>query len=83
MKVITNFGRSYENFQIKKGTKVKELLMKLIKDLPYGLLSEDDLDQNIEILLNGKDIHFLPEKLDYELKNGDTLEIYLTPLGGG
>jgi len=40
-------------------------------------------DLEIEILLNGKDFIFLSRGLETPLNEGDSLEIYLLPLGGG
>lgn len=41
------------------------------------------LETDLEILLNGKDFRFLPQGLETPLKDGDSLEIHLLPLGGG
>ena len=41
------------------------------------------LEEDLEIILNNKDVWFYPATLDTSLSDGDTLEIYLLPLGGG
>jgi hypothetical protein len=42
-----------------------------------------DTDIDIEISLNAKEIWFYPKGLETSLKEGDIVEIYLLPLGGG
>jgi len=83
MRVITNFGQSFENLEIKERVKVKDLLLDLGKLIHYEIVHNDEIDSNVEVLLNGKNIDFMPKRLDEELTDKDTLEIYLTPLGGG
>ncbi|MFH0845730.1 MAG: hypothetical protein V1930_09635 [Pseudomonadota bacterium] len=41
------------------------------------------IEDDLEIILNNKDIWFYPEALNRELQDGDIVEIYLLPLGGG
>ncbi|MCS7281032.1 MAG: MoaD/ThiS family protein [Desulfobacterota bacterium] len=62
--------------------RVREVFVSLMKDMNIEVPTEE-LDPLVEILLNGRDINFYSKKLDEELKDGDILEIYLTPLGGG
>ena len=38
---------------------------------------------DIEISLNGVDFYFLPEKMETEIADGDTISISLITLGGG
>jgi putative ubiquitin-RnfH superfamily antitoxin RatB of RatAB toxin-antitoxin module len=47
-------------------------------DLETGRLEED-----LEIILNEKEIWFYPSALNTPLQDGDKVEIYLLPLGGG
>jgi molybdopterin converting factor small subunit len=47
-------------------------------DLETGSLEED-----LEIIVNEKEIWFYPSALNTPLKDGDKVEIYLLPLGGG
>ena len=42
-----------------------------------------EIDSDIEIILNGKEVFFYPDSVDTVLNDGDQLEIYLLPLGGG
>lgn len=41
------------------------------------------LEEDLEIILNEKEIWFYPSALHTPLKDGDKVEIYLLPLGGG
>ncbi len=42
-----------------------------------------ELEVELEILLNGKEIWFHPQNIDTELREGDSVVIWLVPLGGG
>jgi hypothetical protein len=42
-----------------------------------------NLRPDIEILVNGKEIWFYPEGLKKPVRDGDSIEITLIPLGGG
>ncbi len=42
-----------------------------------------DLHDDFEIGLNGKEVWFLPGRLDTHLKNNDTVEMNIVGLGGG
>lgn len=41
------------------------------------------LRPDVEILLNGKEILFFPRGLKTRIEEGDSVDITLTPLGGG
>jgi sulfur carrier protein ThiS len=41
------------------------------------------LEEDLEIILNGKEIWFYPSALNTPLQDGDKVEVYLLPLGGG
>ncbi|MDW8002346.1 MAG: MoaD/ThiS family protein [Deltaproteobacteria bacterium] len=82
IKLLTNFGKSNENLKVEGTLRVREVFVSLMKDMNIEVPTEE-LDPLVEILLNGRDINFYSKKLDEELKDGDILEIYLTPLGGG
>jgi hypothetical protein len=41
------------------------------------------LEEDLEIILNEKEIWFYPSSLSTPLQDGDKVEIYLLPLGGG
>jgi hypothetical protein len=52
-------------------------------DFPFTNAKEDRLRPDIELTLNHKDIAFFPKGLKTPLEEGDSLDINLTPLGGG
>lgn len=41
------------------------------------------LEEDLEIIVNKKEIWFYPDALNTPLQDGDVVEIYLLPLGGG
>jgi hypothetical protein len=46
-------------------------------------LKTGELEEDLEIIINGKEVWFYPSALDINLNDGDIVEIYLLPLGGG
>ena len=42
-----------------------------------------ELEKDLEVILNGKDVFFYPDALNNTLNEDDLLEIFLLPLGGG
>ena len=52
-------------------------------NFPFIAADADDLRRDIEVSINGKDVWFYPDTLNTRLKNGDSVEVNLVPLGGG
>lgn len=52
-------------------------------DFAFIDTNSGELKIELEILVNGKDVWFYPTGLNTPLKDGNLLEIYLIPLGGG
>ena len=46
-------------------------------------LKTGEIENDIEVILNGKEVFFYPDGVDRVLNDGDLLEIFLLPLGGG
>ncbi len=42
-----------------------------------------ELETDLEVLVNGKDFRFLPGGIHALIREGDLVEVYLLPLGGG
>ena len=42
-----------------------------------------DLEEDFEVIINGKEIWFYPTTLNTPLNEGDLVELYMVPLGGG
>lgn len=65
--------------------KVRDLLRYVGKQIGFEFIdaSTGELEEDLEIIINNKEVWFYPTKLDTVLKDGDTVEIYLLPLGGG
>lgn len=82
--VRTNFGVSLEYKGKAPFPNVRELLRHLSSEGGFPILSEIENGEGaVQVLLNGKDIWFYASKLDTAIRDGDVVEIYVMPLGGG
>ena len=52
-------------------------------NFPFIAANADDLRRDVEVSINGKDVWFYPNALNTRLKDGDSVEVNLVPLGGG
>jgi len=66
-------------------TTIGDLLEHIGKQIDFAFIDTNsgELKIELEILVNGKDVWFYPTGLNTPLKDGNLLEIYLIPLGGG
>ena len=64
---------------------VSDLLGHMGKQINFTFLDLEtgNLEEDLEIILNEKEIWFYPTALNTPLKDGDKVEVYLLPLGGG
>jgi molybdopterin converting factor small subunit len=64
---------------------IGELLRYLGRRIDFVFVDKDGdmLRPDVEILLNGKEILFFPRGLKTRIEEGDSVDITLTPLGGG
>jgi hypothetical protein len=64
---------------------IADLLMHLGGQMDFEFVdpTSGDLVDSIDIIVNEKEIWFYPSALKTPLKDGDVVEIYLIPLGGG
>ena len=64
---------------------LQDLLIDIGKRIRFDLIkpASVDLKDNLEIILNGKEIWFYTAGLDTPLNNEDVVEVYMVPLGGG
>ena len=89
IKLTTNFLRreaGFGDFQVPPGVKTVADLLKHVgkqTDFLFTNAGGTRLRPDIELTLNDKDIAFFSKGLQMLLKNGDGLDINLTPLGGG
>jgi hypothetical protein len=62
-----------------------DLLRHLGKEVGFVFIDAEGLTlrKDVEVLINGKDISFLPSGLKTTLKQGDTVDVALMTLGGG
>lgn len=66
-------------------TTIGELLIYIGRIIGFPLVDSEgrDIQPYIEIVVNSKDISFLPRGLDTELRDGDSVAVQFLPLGGG
>ena len=89
IKLTTNFLRreaGFGDYEVPERVKtVADLLSHVGKrtDFLFTDAGEKRLRPDIELTLNDKDIAFYSKGLQTHLKKGDSLDINLTPLGGG
>jgi len=64
---------------------VRDLLLLIGGKIRYDLIdpSSGRLGDDLEIIVNDKEIWFYSGGLDAPLKGGDSVEIHMVPLGGG
>lgn len=64
---------------------ISELLRSLGQKIDFDFIHPQTglLENDMELLLNGKEIWFHPDGLNTHLEDGDIVEIYLIPIGGG
>ena len=91
VKLITNFSfhgsgsGSGEVTLPSNSATVGELLRYIGEQIDFSFIDADDSElwQHLEVTINGKDLLFYPTGLKTQLKDGDSVDISLTPLGGG
>lgn len=64
---------------------MKDLLRYIGKQLDFDFINpaSGNLKEDIEVEKDGKSVRFYPTGLDTPLDNGDTVGVFLMPLGGG
>lgn len=64
---------------------VSDLLRHMGEQIKFTFIDREagSLEEDLEIILNGKEVWFYPSALDTPLQDGDKVEVYLLPLGGG
>lgn len=79
-------GRKTVEFDIPEGTTVRYLLDEIIQ--AYPLIKRELFDKNgelyghVHVLINGRDVPYLENRLDSILKQDDTINIF-PAIGGG
>ncbi|MGD8984909.1 MAG: MoaD/ThiS family protein [Desulfobacteraceae bacterium] len=87
--LISNFSLGIsdpENFLLPPDiTSIGDLLRHVGEQMnfPFIAANADDLRRDVEVSINGKDVWFYPNALNTRLKDGDSVEVNLVPLGGG
>ena len=64
---------------------LRDLLNDVSRKIHFELFDpkSGDLKDDFEIIINNKEIWFHPARFETQIQNGDTVEIYMVPLGGG
>lgn len=89
VKLITNFSfqtQTEGEYPLPDSVRtIADLLVHIGKQIQFLFIdaARENLRKDIEVVLNGKNIWFYPDGLDTQMKEGDRIDINLTPLGGG
>ena len=64
---------------------LRELLSYIGNKMDYSFIDSETggVEEDLDILINNKEVWFYPAALEMRLVDGDLVEIYLLPLGGG
>ncbi|MFH1489672.1 MAG: hypothetical protein ABII06_12285 [Pseudomonadota bacterium] len=64
---------------------LRDLLVHIGGKLHFDLIDGEtgNLGDDLEIMINGKEIWFYPKGLNTRLEENDSVEIHMVPLGGG
>ena len=79
-------GSESKRMSLPEGVKtVGDLLCNIGGQIEYSFINPESgqLEEDLEIIINKKEIWFYPDALNTPLQDGDVVEIYLLPLGGG
>jgi sulfur carrier protein ThiS len=85
--VSANFeieGMNRSGMDVEENATLSDVLMHLGRNIDFPLIdSATKLDPDVEVLLNGKEYVFLPQRLATHLQEDDKVEILVMALGGG
>jgi molybdopterin converting factor small subunit len=88
IKVNSNFGLTNVcggGLEMNNGATVGDLLSDIGKKFTVNFFDSESgsIHGDVQIRINGKDYLLIPTQLDTPLKDGDSVDINLLPLGGG
>lgn len=88
IKINSNFGLSNycgKELEIDNGMTVRNLLSDIGEKLNINFFDSEsgNIHRDMQIIINGKDCLLIPTPLETSLEDGDSVDIYLLPLGGG
>lgn len=70
--------------EVEENATLGDVLMHLRRKIDFPVIdAATKMNPDVEILLNGKEYAFLPQRLATHLKENDKVEIILMALGGG
>ena len=77
-------GMDPSGMEVEENATLKDVLMQLRRNIDFPLIdASTKLDPDVEVLLNGKEHVFLPQRLETPLKENDKVDIIVMALGGG
>jgi sulfur carrier protein ThiS len=77
-------GMDRSGMEVEENATLSDVLMHLGRNIDFPFIdSATKLDPDVEVLLNGKEYAFLPQRLATHLKENDKVEIIVMALGGG
>ena len=79
-------GSDTETMTLPEGVEtVADLLSHMGREINFSFFDpgSGNLEEDLEIIVNNKEVWFYPAALKTPLHDGDIVEIYLLPLGGG
>ena len=87
IRVSANFqieGLDPNGMEVEESATLSDVLVRLGRNLDFPLIdSAAKLDPDVEVLLNGKEQAFLPQRLATHLRENDKVDIIVMALGGG
>lgn len=85
--IKSNFGITgldNDELELEGYPTLSDVLSELAESAEYPFLCQDgQIDPDVEILLNGLEYAFLPQRLNTLLNEGDKIQILMLALGGG
>ena len=77
-------GMDRSGMEVEENATLSEVLMHLGRKIDFPFINSDNkIDPEVEVLLNGREYAFLPKTLATHLKENDKVEIIVMALGGG
>jgi sulfur carrier protein ThiS len=88
VKITSNISLGLKEIKIEKESITLSDLLAFVNSkqervLPFVDPSTGEMDDLFEIAVNGRDCHYMPQRLNTALKDGDSVEIFIVAVGGG
>ena len=88
IRINSNFGlcdSCGKELKVSNGATVRDLLLDIGREFSVNFFDSEsgDIHGDLQVIINGKDCLLIPMQLETRLEEGDSVGIYLLPLGGG